>query len=100
MASPSPFSSDPRDTRYPTVIAYQNPFRYSRASIQIHTLNGNHVATVLNSEGVFSQGAVIWDGTDDSGQRVQPGPYLIWMECVDALSSRTHQATAVVVVGR
>ncbi|MGA0834232.1 MAG: lamin tail domain-containing protein [Candidatus Kapaibacteriota bacterium] len=97
---PSPFSSDPRDVQHPAVISYQQPFRTARATMSIVSPSGVRVATLLNSEGIFWQGALAWDGTSDVGQRVEPGPYVVVLECVDAESSATHHATALIVVGR
>lgn len=98
--SPSPFSSDPRSVLHPAVITYRQPFRTARATISIVASDGVRIATLLNSQGIFWQGAVAWDGTSDSGQRVPPGPYIVVLECVDAASSATHQATALIVVGQ
>lgn len=97
---PSPFSSDPRDLQHPAVISYQQPFRTARATMSIVRPSGVRVATLLNSEGIFWKGALAWDGTNDVGQRVDPGPYIVVLECVDAVSSATHHATALIVVGR
>jgi len=96
---PSPFSSDVRSLRHPAVIAFEQPFPQAVAQMTVFTPDGALVAALLESAYVGSHGGAVWDGRDRYGARVQPGPYVVVLECVDAVSSAVHHATAVIVVG-
>jgi hypothetical protein len=98
-ATPSPFSSDRTSTRHPSIIGFTQPFRHAIASLTIRSPSGALIRSLLNATFTGSEGAVAWDGLDDAGQRVIPGPYVAVLECVDAASSSTHRAVCLVVVG-
>ena len=98
-AAPSPFSSDRRHGAHPTVVSFTQPFRHAITRIDIRTPDGQPVRRLLDGALAGSEGAAIWDGRDENGRRVRPGPYVVILESVDAISSRSHHDTAVVVVG-
>jgi len=97
--APSPFSSDRRHPKHPAVIGFTQPFRHAIASMDVRTVEGALVRRVLDGGLIGTTGGAVWDGRDEQGQRVRPGPYVVVLECVDAISSGVHHATAVVVVG-
>ena len=46
------------------------------------------------------QGAVEWDGTDDSGRRLRAGIYVVLLEAVDTLGGTTEAHRAAIVLAR
>ncbi len=96
---PSPFSSDRRHPRHPAVIGFTQPFRHAIARMEVRSVQGALVRRILDAGLIGTEGGAVWDGRNDLGQRVRPGQYVVVLECVDAISSRVHHATAVVVVG-
>ncbi|MBI2793722.1 MAG: lamin tail domain-containing protein [Ignavibacteria bacterium] len=98
-ANPSPFSSDRTHRTNPTIIEFKQSFQHAIASMNVYTPSGTHVRNLLNSVFSGSEGAVAWDGADDSGARVMPGQYVVVFTAVDAASSHVNNETCVVVVG-
>ena len=96
---PSPFSSDRRHPRHPAVIGFTQPFRHAIARMEVRSVQGALVRRILDAGLIGTEGGAVWDGRNDLGQRVRPGQYVVVLKCVDAISSRVHHATAVVVVG-
>lgn len=98
-ASPSPFSSDRTNPLHPTIIVWKLPYLQAVARITVHQTNGMLVATLLNGAFIGSEGGVPWAGTDNAGLRVERGPYVVSIECVDAGSSAVFRDRCLVVVG-
>ncbi|MBE2265951.1 MAG: lamin tail domain-containing protein [Flavobacteriales bacterium] len=98
-ALPSPFSSSRTSALHPTVISYRQPFRHALVSVTIRSTRGAEVRSLMNSVFSGSEGAVAWDGTSNSGLSVEPGPYLVVVECSDAASSAVSRSVTMVVVG-
>ncbi len=98
-AIPNPFSSQQGDSRYPCVIAFKQPFVHAIVGLRVCSSEGMHVRWLLNAVFAGSDGVVIWDGADDMGRRVPPGPYVVALEVADASSTSMHRDAYVVVVG-
>lgn len=54
------------------------------ANLQIYDAQGRLVRTLLQSELLAQEGQIIWDGSDDRGERVRIGPYLLLLEIFNA----------------
>jgi len=98
-ATPSPFSSERGNSRHPTLIRFEQPFRHATVSLSVYNTDGLLVKRLLNSTFVGAEGAVAWDGTNEYNNRVETGPYVVALESVDASSSKTFHNVCVVVVG-
>ena len=98
-AQPNPFSTDRRERRHPAVVSFTQPFRHAIARMTVCTTQGRAILDLLNGALIGTSGGAVWDGRDGDGLPVVPGPYVIVLECVDAVSNAVHHATAVVVVG-
>lgn len=81
-------------------VEYQLPVG-GTVSIYVYDFNGNLVRTVVENakrgDGTHS-GDEIWDGGDDNGKIVPPGPYVLIFEA--RLEGETHRVRFVAVVQR
>lgn len=98
-AHPSPCSTDPTSTYYPSVIQWTTPYQQCLLFVRLFKADGTVVRDLLNNTFGGAIGAVAWDGRDDGGNAVAPGPYIISVLAVDAATAATHWALAIVVVG-
>jgi len=98
--SPNPFSpdGDGRDDR--TAIYYQFPFNVARLRVMVYDRNGRIVRKVLGGGEVAGQGALLWDGKDDSGQVQAIGIYVVYAEASDLTTNRKISSKATVVLAR
>jgi hypothetical protein len=87
---PNPFLSGAKSPalggRNPeTVIEYQLP-RASEVEISIFNLQGQKVATLVKGHQTAGAHKIIWNGTEESGQRVASGVYLYQLKAADPAS--------------
>jgi hypothetical protein len=82
-------------------INYPNPFRYttrirfdlpreSAVTLNIYTLQGRLVRRLIRADHRLpaDQHAFVWDGNNDNGVRVAPGPYIYRLSSPDFVKSR------------
>ena len=50
------------------------------ANVNIYDSTGRLVITLANSESLSTNGFLKWEGTYETGERVNPGPYLVVFE--------------------
>lgn len=82
---------------WPYAIRFRHPFRHAAAFMQIATLDGASVRTLLDNVVIGSEGAITWDGADNVGRLVPRGPYVVTFTAVDATSERVVEAVATIV---
>lgn len=99
VASPSPFSTRAGAPAHPCLLRFDIPAGQAMASLRILTSEGIPVRTLLDAVFVGTMGVVAWDGIDDHGVTVRPGPYVALVEAVDAASGELLRALCLVVVG-
>lgn len=99
VASPSPFSTRAGAPAHPCLLRFDIPAGQAVASLRILTPEGMPVRTLLDAVFVGTMGVVAWDGIDDHGVTVRPGPYVALVEAVDAVSGELSRALCLVVVG-
>lgn len=99
VASPSPFSTRAGTSAHPCLLRFDIPSGQAVASLRILTSEGIPVRTLLDAVFVGTLGIVAWDGIDDHGVTVRPGPYVALVEAVDAVSGEMSRALCLVVVG-
>jgi len=99
VASPSPFSTRAGAPAHPCLLRFDIPAGQAVASLRILTPEGMAVRTLLDAVFVGTMGVVAWDGIDDHGVTVRPGPYVALVEAVDAASGELLRALCLVVVG-
>lgn len=99
VASPSPFSTRAGASAHPCLLRFDIPAGQAVASLRILTPEGVPVRMLLDAVFVGTMGVVAWDGIDDHGVTVRPGPYVALVEAVDAVSGELSRALCLVVVG-
>jgi len=77
---PNPFNSE-------TVIEYNVP-RDSRVAIEIYSILGERVLTLVDRENSAGVYRISWDGSDDTGNRVSSGIYFYRMQAGAYTQSR------------
>ncbi|MCX6133235.1 MAG: lamin tail domain-containing protein [Ignavibacteriales bacterium] len=97
--SPNPFSPDGDGFEDFCIIRYSLPLTTSVIRVSIFDTKGRLVRTLANGELSGSQGAIVWDGLDDTKQRARIGPYVVLVESIDGQAGILATAKAVAVVG-
>jgi hypothetical protein len=95
---PNPFSPDGDGFEDFCIIRYNLPLTTSVIRISIFDIKGRLVRSLANGELSGSQGAIVWDGLDDTKQRVRIGPYVVFVEAVDGQAGVVATVKAVAVV--
>ena len=95
---PNPFSPDGDGFEDFCVIRYNLPLTTALIRITIFDLKGRLLRTLANCELSGSQGEIVWDGLDDSKQRVRIGCYVVFVESIDGEGGILATAKDVVVV--
>lgn len=96
--NPNPFSPDGDGFEDFCIIRYNLPLTTSVIRISIFDIKGRLVRTLANGELSGPKGEVIWDGLDDTKQRVRIGAYVVFVESVDGQAGVLATAKAVAVV--
>jgi len=97
-AQPNPFSPDGDGFEDFCLLRYNLPMTTSLIRIKVFDTRGRLIRTLANSEPGGSGGEIVWDGMDDSRQRVRVGPYVAFIEAIDNQGGIVASAKAVVVV--
>ena len=99
-AYPNPFFPGHKDYHRTADFSYDLPSSGS-VSIYVYDLEGRLVRTVReNYPQVYGahKGELKWNGTDDSGEYVDPGPYVVVLEV--NIASEIYRDTFVAIVNR
>ncbi len=94
--SPNPFSPDNDGHEDFTVISFQLKDAVSQVRIKIYDSKGRLVRTILNNIPVSSSGNVLFDGSDDFGNPLRIGIYIVYLEAIG--NSGVVQALKIPVV--
>ncbi len=70
------------------------------ANVLIYDALGRKVRTLTQNETLATSGVIRWDGTNDRGEKVRIGYYLIYLEVFDLSGNVTRQQLKVAVTGR
>jgi hypothetical protein len=95
---PNPFSPDGDGFEDFCIIRYNLPLTTALIRITIFDIKGRLLRTLANCELSGSHGEVVWDGLDDSKQRVRIGCYIVFVESIDGEGGILATAKGVVVV--
>ena len=96
--NPNPFSPDGDGFEDFCIIRYSLPLTTSVIRISIFDIKGRLIRLLANTELSGPRGEIIWDGLDDTQQRVRIGPYIVFIEAIDGQAGILATAKAVVVV--
>jgi len=69
------------------------------ANINVYNQNGQNIRNLANGASLTTEGFIQWDGTDESGNIVRMGYYIIVFELYDS-SGNNELMKETVVVGR
>ncbi len=96
--SPNPFSPDGDGHEDFCIVRYNLPTTTSLIRVRIFDIKGRMLRTLANLEPSGAKGELIWDGLDDTRQRVRIGMYVLLIEAADSQSQTVASTRAVVVV--
>jgi hypothetical protein len=97
-AHPNPFSPDGDGFEDFCVISYNLPLTTAIIRISIFDIKGRMLRTLADCELSGSHGEVIWDGLDNSKQRVRIGVYVVFLEGIDGQGGILATDKTIVVV--
>jgi hypothetical protein len=96
--SPNPFSPDGDGFEDFTLISYEVPSTAALLRIRIFDAKGRLIRTLVNGEPTGARGSVVWDGMNDSREKVRMGIYVVLLEALHAGGTTIHSTKAAVVV--
>lgn len=92
---PNPFSPNKKSLS----IIFSLPFKQSRLSAKIFSIDGVEIREILVNELVPPEGEILWDGLDANKNFVPPGGYVLYFEAVDTQSGMMKVKKEIVGVG-
>lgn len=95
---PKIFSPDGIGEQNYTTIKYTLDQTGITGTISIYSVGGAIVKEICQNAIWGNNGIYTWDGTDQSGRRVRPGYYVVWVELFD-LSGNVNQIKKTVAIG-
>jgi hypothetical protein len=95
---PKVFSPDGIGEKQYTTISYNLDQSGFSGTIAIYSAGGVLVKEICQNALWGNSGIYTWDGTDQSGRRVRPGYYVVWVELFD-LNGNIQQIKKTVAVG-
>jgi len=96
--APNPFSPDNDGYEDFTIISFQLNVPESQVIIRIFDDHGRLVRTLANNKTFSSKGSVIFDGTDDNGNLLRMGIYLVLIQAVNAKNNKAETLKGVLVL--
>ncbi len=96
--SPNPFSPDGDGFEDFTIIKYKLKANTSQVRVKIFDVKGRVVRTLLNNQFSGSESQMIFDGKDDSGNKLRIGIYVVYLEAVDDRGGTIEQTKTTLVV--
>lgn len=95
--SPNPFSPDNDGFEDFTTISFNLTNPVAQVRIKIFDSTGRLVRTLAQNSPSASNGALIYDGLDDSGRALRIGIYILLIEAVTSDGSTGTMKTPVVI---
>jgi hypothetical protein len=96
--SPNPFSPDADGFEDFTIINYSLSSSFSQVRLKIFDIKGRLVRTILNNRTLGQSGSIVFDGLDDSGQKLRIGIYIIFLESLNDMNGVVDQIKTTFVV--
>ncbi len=96
--SPNPFSPDGDGWEDFTIIKYKLKANSAQVRVKIFDVKGRGVRTLLNNQLSGSEAQIIFDGKDDSGEKLRVGIYVALLEAIDDRGGTIEQLKATFVV--
>ena len=96
--TPNPFSPDGDGSEDYCVVSFTLSSALAQIRLRVYDTQGRLVRTIANNQPTGRAGEIIWDGLDDSRQRLRIGMYILLLEAVDNSSQATEMQKLVVVI--
>jgi len=96
--SPNPFSPDGDGWEDFTIIKYKLKTNTAQVRVKIFDVKGRVIKTLLNNQISGSESQIVFDGKDDSGEKLRIGIYVAFLEAVDDNGGTIEQIKATFVV--
>jgi hypothetical protein len=96
--SPNPFSPDGDGWEDFTIIKYKLKANTAQVRVKIFDVKGRIVRTLLNNQFSSAESQMIFDGKDDSGEKLRIGIYVAFLEAIDDKGGTIEQIKATFVV--
>lgn len=93
--TPNPFS---RSRNEVCLLSYHLPYRLARLSITVFDASGVPVRTMLSASFTSGEGFASWNGNNDDGFPMPPGPYVVLLEAVDLATAAVFTDKLLVVI--
>lgn len=95
---PNPFSPDGDGFEDFAIIKYKLKAGIAQLRVKVYDVKGRLVRTLINNQMSGSEGQIIFDGKDDSGQRLRIGIYILYIEALDSIGGRVEESKTTVVI--
>jgi hypothetical protein len=95
---PNPFSPDGDGFEDFTIIKFKLKANIAQLRVKVYDVKGRLVRTLLNNQLSGSEGQIIFDGMDDSGQKLRIGIYILYIEALDNIGGRVVETKTTVVI--
>lgn len=96
--SPNPFSPDGDGHEDFTIIKYTLKTGISQLRVKVFDIKGRIVRTLMNNQLSGSEGQIIFDGKNDSGEKLRVGIYILYIEALNDMGGTVDQTKTTVVV--
>lgn len=80
-------------------IIFSLPFRQSKLTAKIFSIDGVEIREILANELVPPEGEIFWDGLDANKNLVPPGGYVLYVEAIDTQSGMVKVRKEIIGVG-
>jgi len=98
-AKPNPFSPFNKGTNSKCQIEYNLPFRTALINSKMFTTEGIEIKNIASAKYSASSGKLIWDGTNNKGEFMQPGPYIFYLEAINSENEEVFVKKIVLIIG-
>ena len=96
--SPNPFSPDGDGFEDVAIIDYYIPQQVAQLRVKVYDAKGRLVRTLANNLPSGSKGQIIFNGLNDSGERLRIGIYIVYLEALDSRGGSVETVKSTVVV--
>jgi len=99
-AVPNPFSPYDNSANSKCKIEYKLPFMTSLISSKIFDTEGTELKAILTAKYSSNSGVIFWDGTNNDGTFLEPGPYIFYLEAIDTENNEVFIRKMVLIIGK
>lgn len=98
-AKPNPFSPFNKGTNSKCQIEYNLPFHTALINSKMFTTQGIEIKNITSAKYSASTGKLFWDGTNNNGEFMQPGPYVFYLEAINSENDEVFVKKIVIIIG-